>query len=45
MDQVLAFLNDIDFDAVITTVTDYLAKIDLQEVLDKIIAFVAGIAG
>lgn len=45
VDQVLAFLDSIDFDGIMTAVTDFLAKIDLQEVLDKIIAFVAGLVG
>lgn len=45
MDQVLAFLDSIDFDGIMTAVTDFLAKIDLQAILDKIIAFVAGLVG
>ena len=45
MDQVLDFLNSIDFDGIMTALTDFLAKIDLQEILDKIIAFVAGLVG
>lgn len=45
MDQILEFLNGLNFDAIITALTDFLAKIDLQEILDKIIAFVAGLVG
>ncbi|MCQ2485138.1 MAG: hypothetical protein MJ168_07370 [Clostridia bacterium] len=45
MDQVLGFLENIDFDGIITAVTDFLATINLQEILDKIIAFVAGLVG
>lgn len=45
MDQVLAFLEGIDVDAIIKTLTDLLAKVDLQGILDKIIAFVAGLVG
>ncbi len=45
MDQVLSFLNSIDFDGMMTAVTDFLAKIDLQAILDKLIAFIAGLVG
>lgn len=45
MDQVLEFLNNLNFDGIMTALTDFLKSIDLQEILDKIIAFVAGLVG
>ena len=44
MDFITGLLENIDFNAIMTAITDFLAKINLQEVLDKIISFVAGIA-
>ena len=43
MEEILAFINNIDFAAIMTAVTDFLAKINLQEVLDKVINFISGI--
>ena len=45
MEQVLGFLETIDFDGIMTAVTDFLAKVDLQELLDKLINFIAGLVG
>ena len=43
MDAINAFLEIIDFGAIMTAITDFLAKINLQEILDKIIEFVSGL--
>lgn len=42
MDAILALLEGIDFNAIMTKVTDFLASINLQEILDQIITFVTG---
>lgn len=42
MDQITALLEGIDFDAIITWVTDLLAQIDFQAILDEVIAMVSG---
>lgn len=44
MEEFLGFLNTISFDEILTAITDFLAKINLQEILDKIIAFISGLA-
>ena len=43
MDQITAFLEGIDFDAIITAITDFLAQIDFQAILDEIMALVSGL--
>lgn len=45
MDQITAFLEGIDFEAIITTITDLLAQIDFQAILDEIMAMVSGLIG
>lgn len=36
-------LSSIDFDAIMTKITDFLATIDFQAILDKIIEVVTGL--
>lgn len=43
MDVITGLLGNIDFNAIMTAITDFLAQINLQEVLDKIISFISGI--
>lgn len=43
MDEIIALLGNIDFSAIMTKVTDYLATIDFQAILDQVIAFVSGL--
>lgn len=43
MEEILAFINGIDFSAIVTQITDFLATINFQEILDQIIAFVSGL--
>lgn len=45
MDQITAFIESIDFDAIITAITDFLATIDFQAILDEIMAMVSGLIG
>ena len=45
MDQITAFLEGIDFEAIIATITDLLAQIDFQAILDEIMAMVSGLIG
>lgn len=45
MDQITALLEGIDFDAIITAITDFLATIDFQAILDEIMAMVSGLIG
>ena len=45
MDQFTALLEGIDFDAIITAITDFLATIDFQAILDEIMAMVSGLIG
>ena len=37
-----AILESIDFDAIIATITDFLAQIDFQAILDEIMAMISG---
>ena len=43
MDAITGLLGNIDFNAIMTPIRDFLAQINLQEVLDKIISFISGI--
>ena len=43
MEEILAFIGNIDFAAIMTQITDFLATINFQEILDQIIAFVQGL--
>ncbi|MEE0981286.1 MAG: hypothetical protein U0K91_06350 [Acutalibacteraceae bacterium] len=43
MEQITDFLNNIDFEAIISWITDYLFTIDFQSIIDNIITFVAGL--
>lgn len=43
MDQIMAMLGEINFAEILTKVTDFLAGIDFQAILDQIIAFVSGL--
>lgn len=43
MEQITAFLGSINFNEIITVITDELAKIDLQKIVDEIIKFVTGL--
>ncbi len=45
MDQITAFIESIDFEAIIATITDLLAQIDFQAILDEIMAMVSGLIG
>ena len=45
MEQITAFIESIDFDAIITAITDFLATIDFQAILDEIMAMVSGLIG
>ena len=38
-----AILEGIDFEALIATITDFLATIDFQAILDEIVAMVSGL--
>lgn len=40
-----AILESIDLNAILTAITDFLAQIDLQGILDEIIAFVTAFIG
>lgn len=42
MDQITAILESIDFDAIITWLTDLLAQINFQAILEEIANMVAG---
>ena len=43
MDQITALLESFDFEALIATITDFLATIDFQAILDEIIAMISGL--
>lgn len=40
-----AILESIDIQAILTSVTDFLAQINLQQILNDIIAFLVGLIG
>ncbi len=42
MDQITSFLEGIDFNAIITWITDLLAQVNFQEILDSIAEMVKG---
>ncbi len=43
MEQIIEFIENIDFDAIITAITDFLAQIDFQAILDKVMTMIAGL--
>lgn len=43
MEQIIDFLNNIDFGAIISWITDFLAMIDFQAILDSIMTLIAGL--
>lgn len=42
MEQIIEFIENIDFDAIITWVTDLIAQIDFQSILDQIMKLLVG---
>lgn len=45
MDQIMEFFGNIDFEAIIATVTDIVKKIEESGIIDKIVDFVKGLIG
>lgn len=43
MEFINGLLEQINFDEIMTKVTDFLATIDFAEILDKVIGFITGI--
>lgn len=43
MEQIIGYIESIDFNAILTAITDFLAQIDFQAILDKVMTIVAGL--
>ena len=45
MEQITEFFNNLDVNAILTAITDLLAKINFQAILNQIMTVVAGLIG